>query len=365
MKRFLWLASLLMMAQVAAAVEGKGLPVWERSLPDTMYGTMRSVSGYADSAGLARILAMGSAMGPQVDSVAKTVGFEYELLKVRRDSAGLPVEVTTSTRAVGGTYRGLNIETFRYDGTGRKVAEIQTRSDTSEGWDTTRWVWTHEGCPDEYHSGERQVWSVDAQGRCSTAVVLRAEVAGNDTTWTDYGYRHSLTWDGKSMTQETESDRDGPYYVEQFSVVSDTLLTGGKRYESIGRGAPHLVSEVTYAYAGGRVSGCEFRIYDSTGAVRTTLVWSSMRSSGLGIARKTMPSGMVSARCQGNVLRFANTGSEAVEIEVFTVRGERVGALHVDSGREALLPVTTSAAMLVWSANGRTASARGTVLLGI
>jgi hypothetical protein len=366
MKRFLWLAGLFVLAQVAAATEGKGIPVWERSLPDTFYGTEQTVSRYADSNGLARILAARDNMDPRVDTAAKVVRFEFALVKTRQDSAGLPVQLVTTTRAVGGTYQGLNLVYFRYDALGRKIAIIQTRGDTSEGWDTTRWVWTHEGCADEYHSGERQIWSVNAQGRCSTAVVLSPNVNGTDTSWSDFGRRRSLLWNGNVLVRQTESDGSGPYSVEQDSIVSDSLVAGVKYYDrSSMYGKLNLWSEATYSYSGSRISSSVIKAYDTLGQVEILLEWATSRPANLGIVRSLARPASVTARREGAALRFANTGSEAVEIDVSTVRGQRVGALHVESGREALLPVTKSATMLVWSAKGRTANARGTVLPGI
>jgi len=354
-----------MLSRACFAAEGKGIPVWERLHPDTLFFTEHIVYQYKDSLGLENLLANPNLKGNcRVDSVAKVVHFESNAMTVRQDSAGLPIRLVTTTTDMNGSVIGLNLELFGYDVFRRKISEIQTMGDTSNGWDTTRWVWTHEGCADELHANWKVIWSVDALGRCSTAVEFQYSELFN-ASWRDAGRHTSLLWNGNAIAQESVTDEKGVSSIIQDSIESDSLLVGYREYlrndldnrlDSTGTGR--------FSYVNGRILEGESRFHyrNMNGTeVWTSWIYSTAHPANLGIAGSSSRPASVTSRCEGRLLRFANNGSETLDIQVSTVRGERIGSLRIAAGQSDILPLVNRSAMLVWSARGRATYANGTV----
>lgn len=374
MRRFL-LASLVLVGAALAPAQityplGKGMPDIGLKDPTGMFGTFDTLyvdasttfrygkAGQSDSAFREM---QGGFLDPWIiDTVAKTATVEDQGVLVRLDSSGFSVGMNgTYTYSTGATSQA----TIRYGYTPQGARAIDVygfvlrgKTDSMASKDTVRWVWTHPGCADAYQGLERWAWEVDAEGRCSTGV--RSSRYSGD--WSEEESMHLRWRDGRVVRAWTQLGTD-TIEIEEWNWDGEGRLASltGRRGDST-RGS----AVQTFQYEEGVMVASRLVRGGSDALQSLVATMTTIRPANLGLRASSPRQAPVTARRDGAVLRFSNTGSEAVEIQVSTVRGERVGVLRLDVGREAMLPVTSTSAMLVWSAKGRSASARGTVVPG-
>lgn len=374
MRRLLLSALFLMGAAMAPAEilypQGTGMPAIDQKDPtgmfpnfDTLYVEASSRFFYGKAGmDLGEFLAMQNSYASvwEIDTAGASAVVNDQGVLVRRDSSGLTAGIDGHyTYSTGGTSTARI--RYGYSPEGKRILDVHefvlgSQGDTAYNRDTVHWVWTHPGCADAYRGKERWVWQVDAEGHCSRGI-------------------HSGSWSGTWEVQDTIGLvwENGKVVKAWSKLGMDTLEQERWEWSADGRllsltsqerDTAKGVWKETFEYAGDVLVGATV----ARGGSQAQMVYdgrlTTLRPANLGLRTGIARSAPVTVRREAAALRFANAGSEAVEIQVSTARGEQVGRLRVEAGREASLPVNGTSAMLVWSAKGRSAGAHGTVLPG-
>ncbi len=293
--------------------------------------------------------------GYQLDTVQKTITTQIAGYLRTEDSAGLQ----WAARFEAGTGAlGVASETKRhFDSQRRPVLEITTifyPEDRGESYDTIQWTWSHPGCADDLKNDTLRVWSVDAQGRCSTAEVMDVAEGGRAPT----GYTDHIVWNGSAIAAAYRLEGTDTLLKDVFSVDGNGNVTEDISWEKWGS-TWVLTDRDTFVYRDGKLDRVVQTSYEDGRPMHRMVYQSTRGTTGVVVPRRAS-SRWIEARREGEMVVFENRSAQAVAIELRDANGRQVGRLQVAPGSRAswtgrVGQVFWKAKAVSWEASGRLA----------
>jgi len=289
------------------------------------------------------------------DTRTKTYSAHDKGWIARVDSEGLASRVIAD--AVYDAGGKVHLEARRgYDALGRIVTEyVYSGASTPVLVDSTRWVWKHADCADEYRSDLRWIWKTDSDGRClegSFQLPDPTTVSG----WSE-DHRLGLVWSGRHLRAAFEVQLGDTMAREEYAYTPDSLVASISTY--VLDGGWYLAENTSYTYLAGRFVKSVAQGFDSTGKVFARAVRTARQRTAdlaeIGISRQAS---LVARRTGANVI-FDNGTTEALHIAVVGPDGARRADLHLAVGQKLDWTGRVGDGAIFWIARGISYAASG------
>ncbi|MEN9307127.1 MAG: hypothetical protein RL173_1059 [Fibrobacterota bacterium] len=344
---------------------GLDLPLPTGTAPDTLdietlvTGTYL-IAGYSEAVSLQYWKSQLPSVKYQFDTRTKTYSAHDKGWIARIDSAGLTSRVVAD--AVYDAGGKVHLETRRgYDGLGRIVTEyVYSGASTLVLVDSTRWVWKHPDCADEYRSDLRWIWKTGSDGRClegSFQLPDPTAVSG----WSE-DHRLGLVWSGRHLKAAFEVQLGDTMTREEYVYTPDSLVSSISTYSL--DGSWYLAENTSYTYLAGRFVKSVAQGFDSTGTVFARAVRTARQRTADMSRSSDSHQGTFAAKRLGSTVLFVNTTSEPLHVAVFAPDGSRRADLVVAAGQKLEWAAPAGDGALYWHARGASYSASGALAPG-
>jgi len=277
---------------------------------------------------------------------------------VRYDSAGLTYQVLADSRYDAGgavhtvTYRG-------YDTQRRQVVEYVHAGLTNPVLvDSTRWVWNHPGCADEFRADSRWTWNVDSTGHCADGSFLMPDPTSL-SGWSE-DHRLKLQWQGRLLVAAFEVVYGDTLARDEYVYNRDSLVQSISTY-CLGS-SWYLAENTSFTYSAGRMLKRTAQGFDSTGSMfaKATLAARAI-STGVQGPAGVRSGAAVAVRREGGRLHLSNPTTESVVFSLVGPDGSRVGVQTVAAGQILDRELPAGCGTVIWSARGNGIAVTGSV----